>query len=433
MIETTANLLLAKSSHVVNSNYRVLSNIVLLVDESAMWKVGGLPQIERILLMLNDYAARQRQSEPLRVKMYDFGGADRRMMLPDRQLPYVTFVERFESDQPVMMISTRLIVDDDAFNDETLPAVVLNWNESTIEKLIERFRSVERAACSQTESQDRHWKCLNDANEISACEKWLLRRTQKSQDGFIARFINRPASRFVSRYLLRLPLNPNQLTLLLTAIPVAGAIFNIRGTYLGFAIGAILFQLHSMLDGCDGEIARVKYLQSERGRKLDEICDRFSSLLYALSLGIGLSHQPPVSDLLRWIYPLEGIVAALLIGVAETWLTKDPMEEHLEIEPGGDFYRSYVQRKRASFNEGDHAKLWVIKNSRILFLGENFAAFFSQLTKRDVFNFGFMVLALCGRPSWILHIFAISAGMIGLAALKNLLSPVVSANQARVP
>ena len=53
--------------------------------------------------------------------------------------------------------------------------------------------------------------------------------------------------------------------------------------------GLIAFKFYSILDGCDGEIARAKYLESPRGRALDTWCDTVGNLLMVLSLGYGLS------------------------------------------------------------------------------------------------------------------------------------------------
>ena len=56
----------------------------------------------------------------------------------------------------------------------------------------------------------------------------------------------------------------------------------------------------------------------------------------------------------------------------------------------------------------------------MLFLGERATLLFGELTKRDVFNLGFLLLALCGRPAWILHILAVVAGVILVSGLKSL-------------
>jgi CDP-L-myo-inositol myo-inositolphosphotransferase len=55
----------------------------------------------------------------------------------------------------------------------------------------------------------------------------------------------------------------------------------------------VLFQIFSILDGCDGEIARAKFMESERGRRLDDLFDVLSNILLVLGLGFGLRYAHP--------------------------------------------------------------------------------------------------------------------------------------------
>ena len=111
----------------------------------------------------------------------------------------------------------------------------------------------------------------------------------------------------------------------------------------------------------------------------------------------------------------------MLIGVGESLLTRVPITQMSQTTTAeNNRYPDYVRRHAPSFNPGDHLKLWIINHSKILFLGEWATALFLQLTKRDVFNLGFMLLALCGRPAWILHILAAVAGVILVFGLKSL-------------
>ena len=56
------------------------------------------------------------------------------------------------------------------------------------------------------------------------------------------------------------------------------------GGYPALAAGGALAQLASVIDGCDGEIARLKNLQSEFGSWFDAVLDRYadSILLFGL-------------------------------------------------------------------------------------------------------------------------------------------------------
>src|SRR3954451_23988791 len=102
----------------------------------------------------------------------------------------------------------------------------------------------------------------------------LLRVTGKALDGAIAARLNRTLSqRVVTPVLLAVfpRITPNQVTLLAFTVVVAAA--------AGFAGGApvaaaVLVALASVLDGSDGEIARLTYRSSPYGAFLDAVLDR---------------------------------------------------------------------------------------------------------------------------------------------------------------
>jgi len=131
----------------------------------------------------------------------------------------------------------------------------------------------------------------------------------KPQDGFVSRFLNRPISRRITRFLLKFPIHPNAWTISIFVLPLIASAFLVRGDYGTIVIGAAIFQAFSILDGCDGEIARAKNLESKFGERLDNFCDFLASLLYVLALGRGLHHLS------------EGIVCAALI-TANEWLLR---------------------------------------------------------------------------------------------------------------
>ena len=68
----------------------------------------------------------------------------------------------------------------------------------------------------------------------------------------------------------------------ITAIPVsvlrsAVALIARRSFFLGYALpGGLLIQLASVLDGSDGEVARLKKIQSPFGNFFDAVLDRYS-------------------------------------------------------------------------------------------------------------------------------------------------------------
>ncbi len=390
------------------------SSVLILADESAEWKVAGLRQLDRAALALNDRFRQTGAAAPVPVCITGTNAE------PSRAAELMNLrITSVLDDLPkgeVLVTSTRTV-----FGRDTLfrPLIVERSavNAGTLDSLGQLVRSAENGP-----------NYLHDQNDIARCAGRLFENSGKSQDGIVSRLINRPLSRQLSQLMVRLPILPNQWTLLLMILPIAGAMFLLRGDYLGFAIGAVLFQLHSALDGCDGEIARVKYLESEAGGKLDGLCDRVSTLLFAVGLGFGLSRLAGNTELMRWLYALEGIGAAIFIGVTETLLTRNKIDETMEVS--GESYRIFVAGNRQNFNQGDQLKLWMIKHSGMLSAGESATSFFGQLTKRDVFNFVFMLLAVAGFAQWVLHILAFCACAIIALGIKDMLTTPPDAKSA---
>ncbi len=107
--------------------------------------------------------------------------------------------------------------------------------------------------------------------------------------GFIARHINKKISFRITRHVLcHLPITPNQVTLGAAVIGLLGCFLIASGGYAAMIAGFLLAQFQSVLDGCDGELARVRFQQSAIGEWLDTLVDDFLNLALVSSLGIGL-------------------------------------------------------------------------------------------------------------------------------------------------
>jgi len=219
----------------------------------------------------------------------------------------------------------------------------------------------------------------------------------KPQDGFVSRFLNRPISRRITRFLLKFPIHPSAWTISIFVLPLIACLFFVRGDYVSVVIGAAIFQAFSILDGCDGEIARAKNLESKFGERLDNFCDFLASLIYVLALGWGLQRSG------------EGIICATLITVNE-WLLRG----------GKGKMSSASSMLHESFYVRHHG---MIGHSGLLNLGERFVWWLFQLTKRDMAVFVFLMLALLGLADWILHLWTIVAGtsliLSAIAAIRS--------------
>jgi phosphatidylglycerophosphate synthase len=206
----------------------------------------------------------------------------------------------------------------------------------------------------------------------------------KPQDGFVSRFLNRPISGRITRFLLKFPVHPSAWTISIFVLPLIASVFLVRGDYFSVLLGAAIFQVFSILDGCDGEIARAKNLESKFGERLDYFSDFIASLLYVLALGLGLHRSS------------EGIVCAVLITANELLLRAG--KSQTAVAPS-TFHESFYARHHG-----------MIGHSGLLHLGERFVWWLFQLTKRDMALVVFLMLALLGLAQWILHLWVTVAG-----------------------
>jgi phosphatidylglycerophosphate synthase len=190
---------------------------------------------------------------------------------------------------------------------------------------------------------------------------------------------------------------------LIVLIPIVAALILLQGTYWSFFWGLLLFQIFSVLDGCDGEIARAKFLESESGRRLDDLFDILSNVLLVVGLGFGLSRRASLTGHSGWLYAVEGLVTAALIGTNEFYLAtfRPAADEGKSESLGGALYPRHRE---------------LVERSGILRLGEKFAHLLIQLTKRDVAVLFFVLLAAIGLPALILHLlFIVTAASLVLA------------------
>jgi phosphatidylglycerophosphate synthase len=117
--------------------------------------------------------------------------------------------------------------------------------------------------------------------------KALALQTAES-DGFLARHLSRRVSRFMSRSLVRTPVTPNQISLGGASIGIMGAFCFSWGGYWPPFIGSLLFLFCIIVDGVDGEIARLKLRDTPFGRHLDVIMDNIVHIAIFVGIAMGL-------------------------------------------------------------------------------------------------------------------------------------------------
>jgi phosphatidylglycerophosphate synthase len=182
---------------------------------------------------------------------------------------------------------------------------------ATLEDLHHWLKS--RGDVEMEEVDERSWqKICSPADRIEAEKKldqWLVKPT----DGIFAR-MNRRVSIPISRWLLQFSrITPNMVTLFTLWVSFGAGLFFAYGGYWATLMGALLSVWASIMDGCDGEVARLKIQVTDFGCWLDTVCDY---LYYAFVFGgmaIGFARTIGARFTLLWgPLLLLGAVASFL-------------------------------------------------------------------------------------------------------------------------
>jgi phosphatidylglycerophosphate synthase len=116
----------------------------------------------------------------------------------------------------------------------------------------------------------------------------LKRIGQKPKDSILPTLIYRKISIRITRVLLPTSITPNQITILafLTALAASSLFF--LGDYFFVLGGAVILQFREIFDCVDGELARIKGLQSPGGALLDAILDGVAHIFVFMALAFGI-------------------------------------------------------------------------------------------------------------------------------------------------
>lgn len=216
----------------------------------------------------------------------------------------------------------------------------------------------------------------------------------KETDGFMAKHFDRKISGAVSHFLLKTPVTPNQITIFVTCLGVTAGVCMAQPGYTPKVTGALLFLLTSILDGCDGEVARAKQLTSKLGGWLDLWGDNVVHVAVFYGLALGLYKDTGYS-----VYPQLGLVAALgtlFSASIASWQT-------------------YRKTANAAFTSvvGDASRVQSPWQARLVRWSD-------ALARRD-FIYGVVILALIGHLEWFLWACSIGVCLYSLVLLALLI------------
>jgi len=130
-----------------------------------------------------------------------------------------------------------------------------------------------------------YWYRLSDTAESrKEAERIIFSHVGKTATGWIARNINGRMSLPLSKLLIRTSLTPNAVSVLINLIGVLCGPFYALGHPV---LGALFMQAATVLDRCDGEVARIKLMETKKGQWVDTISDQFTVLSFLIGVPLG--------------------------------------------------------------------------------------------------------------------------------------------------
>lgn len=130
----------------------------------------------------------------------------------------------------------------------------------------------------------------------------------------IDRYIIRKISGFISGFLSRTSITPNQVTIISLILGIISGVFFSLGEYTYTITAGLLYFLSTVFDQCDGEVARLKQMETEFGRKLDIIVDAIVNAVIVVGITIAVYvKMDSVLVIITGFLAMTGITISLLL------------------------------------------------------------------------------------------------------------------------
>lgn len=147
------------------------------------------------------------------------------------------------------------------------------------------------------------------ATVVAPSDAGAALRTPEIEDIINARFIH-PLSWRATRHFARLGVSPNVVSFAGMACGVlAGFAYYHYTSWWGPLLGFLLMIIWHILDGSDGQLARLTNQQSELGKVIDGICDYVTFI--AVYIGLGLAMAQHFGPAIWWLLVVAGIAHAV--------------------------------------------------------------------------------------------------------------------------
>ncbi|HFA47768.1 MAG TPA: hypothetical protein ENJ95_01975 [Bacteroidetes bacterium] len=154
----------------------------------------------------------------------------------------------------------------------------------SVSNIIQEF--IDESGVRAVSLPDAMWQDVDNPDMKKEAERRLMSYLVRPQDGWVSKKINRFFSTRISFALAKLNVSPNLVTTLVFLLTMIGACFASSGVYQQIVIGALIFQLASILDGCDGELARLTLKTTRFGSWYEQFASNLRFIIFFEALGI---------------------------------------------------------------------------------------------------------------------------------------------------
>jgi len=237
---------------------------------------------------------------------------------------------------------------------------------------------------------------------LTASEQASSQKILQGTEAWIARNINKRVSLPISIFLARLGIAPNQITFFNLLLGIVSGVIAAFGGYGNLLIAGLLFQLVSILDGCDGEVAKLNQKSTKFGAWFDTVADNLSFVVFITGVTFGLYQDTHAA----WILDLARIALlsfAVLLSIMISYL---------------------IQAKNSSASlvtyEKEVVSAQAKKQSPLVAKAIHYGKF---LVKKDFFAFLFFFLAIVNMPEGIVFFAALGTTAVAIVlsalAFKN--------------
>lgn len=237
---------------------------------------------------------------------------------------------------------------------------------------------------------------VESADQLPAYEHQLWETCRKSVDGIISRNFNRRISIAISKRIAVFPISPNQISLFNLLLGILAALFAAQGDYWSVLAGAGIFKLNSILDGVDGELARIRFQSSVLGEWLDTLSDDASNLMFFIGLGWGTWAQTG-NEIWLW---LTVMMAIPTLAVALNYY-----RQLIRIGRGDILAMPWFQ------SENNNSSMESSLKGQLLSFG-------AQIFRKDMLVSFVLLCSVFGLSSYCLIIVMVSAWIVLIAQIK---------------